>query len=184
MKPVDDILDLGCGDGRLTARIGDRVHHIVGYDASPNMIAAFQSAHPHIDARVVDCRHLAQHISLVEGRFSKVFSNAALHWILRDESTRLGVLKACFAALRPGGTLVAELGAHGNVAEVHAMLIGELMHRGVSPGRAIAASPWWFPSLAAMRALAEQAGFKWIRAETELRQTVLTDGEGGGVAGW
>jgi SAM-dependent methyltransferase len=148
------------------------------------MISSFQANYPEIDARVVDCRFLSREKSLTNGSFDKVFSNAALHWILRDETTRPDVIEACYDALKPGGRFVSELGALGNVAEVHAALIGELMHRGISPQRAHEVSPWWFPSLEAMKALVEGAGFQWIRGEVELRQTKLTESDGGGIAGW
>lgn len=72
----------------------------------------------------------------------------------------------------------------GNVAEIHAAPIGELIHRGVTPERAREVSPWWFPSLESMRLLVEASGFKWIRGEMELRQTKLTEVEGGGIKGW
>lgn len=116
--------------------------------------------------------------------FDKVFSNAALHWILRDENTRVSFMKACFDALKPGGKFVSESGALGNVAEVHAALIGELVHRGVPQQKALELSPWWFPSIEAMRSLVESAGFQWIRGEIELRQTKLTENEDGAIAGW
>jgi trans-aconitate methyltransferase len=156
----------------------------VGIDASGNMIASFRKTYPGISTRVVDCRYLSHEKDLTAGTFDKVFSNAALHWILRDPATRADTIRACFDALKPGGVMVSELGGLGNVAEVHAALVGELIHSGVTPKRAREVSPWWFPSLEAMRVLLEEAGFTWIKGEVELRQTELTDGEGGGIRGW
>jgi trans-aconitate methyltransferase len=183
-QPTDDILDIGCGEGPLTAFIAQHVRRIVGIDASPNMISSFQRNYPEITSRVVDCRFLSREPDLTNGTFDKIFSNAALHWILRDPSTRADTMRACFNALKPGGVMVSESGAFGNVAEVHATLMGELIHRGVAPERARAVSPWWFPTEEAMRALVEGAGLVWIKGEIELRQTKLTDGEGGGIRGW
>lgn len=79
---------------------------------------------------------------------------------------------------------MAEMGAHGNVAEVHAALVAALVHRGVSAVRAREASPWVFPSAEGMRGLLEGVGFVVEVVETELRQTRLTEGEGGGLEGW
>ncbi|OXV05565.1 hypothetical protein Egran_06667 [Elaphomyces granulatus] len=183
-QPTDEILDIGCGEGALTAKLATNVKRIVGVDASANMITAFQHTYPHVLSRVVDCRFLGREKDLTSAGFDKVFSNAAMHWILRDAATRTDIMRACFAALKPGGVIVSESGGLGNVAEVHAALIGELIHRGVTPERAREVSPWWFPSLEMMKALVEEAGFKWIRGEVELRQTKLTEVEGGGIKGW
>lgn len=125
---LDEILDVGCGEGRLTAQISRRVRRIVGIDASSNMIVSFHSNYPEIDSRVVNCRFLSREDSLTNGSFDKVFSSAALHWILRDENTRVNFMKACFDAMKLGSKFVSESGALGNVAEVHAALIGELVH--------------------------------------------------------
>ncbi|KAI2637676.1 S-adenosyl-L-methionine-dependent methyltransferase [Hypomontagnella submonticulosa] len=183
-QPQDEILDIGCGEGVLTAKIAPHVKRIVGVDASPNMIESFNKTYPDIDARVVDCRHLDQDTDLCKASFDKVFSNAALHWILRDGKTRAYTIKGCYDALKPGGLLVSESGALGNVAEVHAAIIAALVHQGIPVEVARDASPWWFPSIEAMRNLVEAQGFRWIKGEVELRQTELTKGEGGGIEGW
>lgn len=181
---VDEILDIGCGEGPLTAKIARHVKRIVGVDASANMIESSRQNFPDVDSRVVDCRFLERETSLCNGTFDKVFSNAALHWILRDPNSRASTIRGCFNALKPGGQMVSESGALGNVAEVHAAIIAALVHRGIPIEEARAASPWWFPSLDAMRALVESQGFRWLRGEVELRQTELTSGDAGGIKGW
>ncbi|KAI0013830.1 S-adenosyl-L-methionine-dependent methyltransferase [Xylariaceae sp. FL0662B] len=183
-QPQDEILDVGCGDGVLAARIAPRVKRIVGVDGSPNMIESCNKAFPALDARVVDCKYLDRDASLCTASFDKVFSNAALHWILRDDTTRANTIKGCFDALKPGGILVSESGALGNVAEVHAAIIAALVHQGIPVDEARNASPWWFPSIEAMKNLVEEQGFRWRKGEVELRQTELTNGEGGGIEGW
>ncbi|KAF7590737.1 hypothetical protein BBP40_002475 [Aspergillus hancockii] len=183
-KPTDEILDVGSGDGLLTAKLATYVKRIIGVDASPNMIEHFQKTYPHIESRVVDCRHLDQVPDITDGRFDKVFSNAAMHWILRDPETRSNTINGCFKALKPGGLLVSESGALGNVAEVHVAIISALVLQGIPVEEARAASPWWFPSQQAMKQLVEEAGFQWIKGEAELRQTKLTDNTEGGIEGW
>ncbi|KAE8350443.1 S-adenosyl-L-methionine-dependent methyltransferase [Aspergillus coremiiformis] len=179
-----DVLDVGSGEGVLTAKLAPYVKRIVGVDASPNMIEHFQKTYPHIESRVVDCRLLDQVPDLTDGKFDKVFSNAAMHWILRDPETRSNTMKVCFNALKPGGLLVSESGAFGNVAEVHASIISALVLQGVPIEDARAASPWWFPSQQGMRQLVEGVGFQWVKGEAELRQTKLTDNKDGGIEGW
>lgn len=79
---------------------------------------------------------------------------------------------------------MAEMGAHGNVAEVHAALIAALVHRGVPAERARGTSPWFFPTEEHMKGLLEDAGFVVEVVESEYRQTRLTTKAGGGLEGW
>jgi trans-aconitate 2-methyltransferase len=90
------ILDVGCGDGRVTAEIATRVPlgSVLGVDASHDMIA-FASAH----ARVPNLRF--QQASAAELTFEKEFdlivSFNALHW-LPDQDAPLQCIRA---ALKP-----------------------------------------------------------------------------------
>lgn len=204
-QPSDTILDIGCGDGILTSQIQPLCHSIIGYDSSPNLIAAAQRSFPHIQFQLQDCRRLEEvffeefdnNSSSREQRakggtkggkgeqYTKVFSNAALHWILRDEETRESVLRGVHAALVPGGKFVFEMGGAGNVADVHtALLSALLMRQGLKIEKVREASPWFFPSEEQMRKLLERVGFVVDKSEVEYRPTRLTEGEGGGLEGW
>ena len=123
-----------------------------------------------------------------DGQLSKLTcdrtSNAALHWILRDQKTRLTTLRACYDALKLGGWFVFEMGGAGNVAEAHAALIGALYHAGCSMADAREACPWFFPSDTWMRKALEDIGFSVDVCELEYRPTRLPTGEGGGLEGW
>lgn len=183
----DIILDLGCGDGPLTAKIKSCCTTVVGYDASRNLIDAARKAHgsiPNITFDVQDCRYLENSPVLETEKYTKVFSNAALHWILRDPSTRQSVLRAAYKALQPGGAFVFEMGGAGNVAEVHAALLAAIVHQGLSIETAREASPWFFPSEETIRAMLEQAGFEVESSELEYRPTKLTAEQDGGLEGW
>lgn len=212
-QPSDRILDIGCGDGILTSQIQPFCHSIIGYDSSPNLIAAAQRSFPHIDFQLQDCRRLEEIFVEEEfdnnnseekekkkkktkngegeqqqqnqQRYNKVFSNAALHWILRDRETRESVLRGVHAALVPGGKFVFEMGGAGNVADVHTALLSALsMRQGLSIEKAREASPWFFPSEEEMRKLLEAVGFVVDSSEIEYRSTRLTEEEGGGLEGW
>lgn len=183
----DHILDLGCGDGPLTAQIKSHCASVTGYDSSANLIEAARTAYgstPNLTFHVQDCRLLENSGSLRPGAYTKIFSNAALHWILRDPSTRASVLRAAHSALRPGGTFVFEMGGAGNVAEVHGALLSALVHRGISIQAARAASPWFFPSEPAITALLQRTGFRVDRSALEYRPTRLTAAADGGLEGW
>ena len=98
-QPGERILDLGCGDGVLTAKIAAAGAQVVAVDAAPDMVAAAKAKG--LDAHVVPGQRLA-----FEREFDAVFSNAALHWMHPTEAVLAGVARA----LKPGGRFVAEMG--------------------------------------------------------------------------
>ena len=134
--------------------------------------------------KLVDCRYLENDKEAVSGKWDKVVSNAALHWILRDAKTRINTLKACHDALRPGGKFVFEMGGVGNVSEAHTALLSALMHQGLSAKQAREADTWFFPSEKWMKASLESVGFQIEKLELEYRPTACTDDKEGGLEGW
>jgi len=144
-RPGERILDLGCGDGALTARIAECGAGVVGVDGAPRFVDAARARG--LDARVGD-----GHALPFDDEFDAVFSNAALHWMTGPDDVIAGVKRA----LVPGGRFVGEMGGHGNVAAIRTALGAVLTNRGRDP---VAASPWYFPTAAAYRARLERAGF-------------------------
>ncbi|KAA8893015.1 S-adenosyl-L-methionine-dependent methyltransferase [Sphaerosporella brunnea] len=182
IQPDDIVLDLGCGDGVLTHQLSKQCTHITGIDSSPSMISGCPSS---ANTVYICSPALSLPAELPHAQYTKLFSNAALHWILRcPAASRSQFFKTAYSLLRPGGAFVAECGGFGNVADVHVAVIAALVHRGIPPQTARESSPWWFGSVGEYRSLLEEAGFEVEVLETELRQTELTVGEGGGVGGW
>ena len=124
------ILDLGCGDGVLTAQIVESGAKVVGVDASPDMITAARARG--IDAHVADASALP-----FDAEFDAVFSNAVLHWVPDADAVLRGVSRA----LRPGGRFVAEFGGHLNVAAISAGIRAVFKARGLA-----LAWPWYYPT--------------------------------------
>lgn len=124
---------------------------------------------------------------MLKGKYDKVFSNAAMHWILRDSSTRVPFFSDVFALLKPGGTFVFEMGGHGNVNEVHAALTA-VLHFGydIPLAKIREVNPWFFASVDWMRQTLEEAGFVVEVCKSEERPTRCTEGKGeeGGLKGW
>ena len=183
----DLILDLGCGDGLLTAKIKQRCASVVGFDASANLIDVARKKYgtvPDLTWVVQDCRYLETSSDLKYHAYTKIFSNAALHWILRDADTRISVLRAAYNTLRPGGIFVFEMGGAGNVAEIQAALLAALVHQGLTIEAARKASPWFFPSERLMQQMLNAVGFSVERSELEYRPTKATAEKDGGLEGW
>jgi SAM-dependent methyltransferase len=144
-QPGERILDLGCGDGVLTAKIAAVGASVVAVDAAPDMVAAARAKG--LDARVCPGQSLA-----FEREFDAAFSNAALHWMHPAEA----VIASVARALKPGGRFVAEMGGHNNTAAIQVAFRAVLAKRGIE---ALSLSPWYFPSAAAYGAKLEAAGF-------------------------
>jgi SAM-dependent methyltransferase len=157
------VLDLGCGDGVLTAKLAELGCAVVGVDAGPDMVRSARARG--VDARLADGHSLA-----FEREFDAVFSNAALHWMSADPDR---VIAGVARALRPGGRFVAEMGGHGNVAAITVALVAALNRRGLDGAAAI---PWYFPTAQEYRARLERQGFVVRRMELLPRPTPLPTG--------
>ena len=158
----EDILDLGCGDGALTLRIAQTGAQVVGVDGSASMVEAAVAAG--VDARVWNGEALD-----FQQQFDAVFSNAALHWMLRPDDVLAGVARA----LRPSGRFVAEMSGHGNVASiVVAMLAVTRRLKGAETIR----SPWYFPTAAEYEQKLKQHGFVVEQIALIPRPTLLATG--------
>jgi trans-aconitate 2-methyltransferase len=110
-RPIACAVDLGCGDGALTAAVADAlgVEAMVGVDESPAMLAA---AGGHATGRV---RFEPGDIGTWDGggeRFDLVLANASLHWVADHRR----VLRRWTAALAPGGQLAVQVPANADHA--------------------------------------------------------------------
>ncbi|MCZ6893015.1 MAG: methyltransferase domain-containing protein [Gammaproteobacteria bacterium] len=139
------ILDLGCGDGALTAKLLSLGCRVLAIDSSAEQVAA--AAARNLDAQVVDAEAMTY-----EAAFEGVFSNAALHWMKRPEA----VIDGVWRALRPAGRFVGEMGGARNVQAVVDAVTKVLGERGVD---AAACNPWFFPDETTYRKLLQDQGF-------------------------
>jgi trans-aconitate 2-methyltransferase len=154
---IESVLDLGCGDGSLTAQLADLLPNgeVVGIDASQGMIDA---ARPKAGSRL---RFLIMDINDLDFTecFDVVYSNATLHWV--KDQVRL--LRNVRRALRPGGRLRFNFAADGNCASF-LVVIREAMAR--EEFRRFFTGfvwPWYMPGVAEYQVLCESSGFQDIR---------------------
>lgn len=116
LRGDEAVLDAGCGSGRVTQLIVDRLPRgrMVGIDGSPSMVAmAREALGDRAEIREGDLAALD-----IKEEFDLVYSNAVFHWIADHEN----LFSRLFAALGPGGRLVAQCGGHGNVASLVAVI--------------------------------------------------------------
>ena len=161
------ILDLGCGDGRLTLEAAAGGASLTGVDLSPDLAAAARARG--LDVQVADGATLPY----PDAQFDAVLSNAALHWMTEPEP----VLGEVARVLKPGGRFVGELGGAGNVATIVGAIAGALAQRGIEVTRAY---PWYFPTPAQYRAQLDAAGFTVDTLDRFARPTDLP----ADIAGW
>lgn len=160
------ILDLGCGDGVLTAKLVAMGCEVVGVDGSAAQVEAARKVG--VDARVMDGEHLS-----FDREFDAVFSNAALHWMRNPDAVIAGVRRA----LRPNGRFVAELGGYGCVKKIKKALVDALNRRGIDGEAAV---PWYFPAVEEYSIRLKTAGFSIGHIALFPRPTPLP----GDVTGW
>jgi trans-aconitate 2-methyltransferase len=161
----ETVLDGGCGSGGVTRELIERVPdgRVIGVDASPSMIDQARAALGDAAAwQVGDLLELE-----LERPVDVVFSSATFHWI--PDHDRL--FARLFAALRPGGRLLAQCGGRGNIAAVVAALdiaVGKppfAEHLAGWPG------PWNFAGPDETVARIERAGF--VDAEAGLHTELV-----------
>lgn len=103
----ETILDVGCGDGKITAAFANASPngYVLGVDSSAEFIA-YASAHypparfPSLHFQQMDARNLN-----CGRQFDLIFSNAALHWVDNQKA----FLQGAADHLRVGGRLVTSL---------------------------------------------------------------------------
>ena len=124
LRGDEHILDVGCGDGKVTAEIARAVSKgsVTGADASAEMIAFAKKTfpkekHSNLEFHVMDAREIH-----FERKFDLIFSNAALHWV--DDHEKF--LRGAGSALKPGGRLIVSCGGKGNAQDVFVAMRPEI----------------------------------------------------------
>ena len=167
-QPNERILDLGCGDGQLTAKLAVTGAILTGVDASAEMVAA-------ACARGINAvQASAEQLPFPDASFDAVFSNAVLHWV-RDHNA---MMREVHRVLIPGGRFVAEMGGHGNVAAILVAFTAVLARHGHA---ARETGINYYPTSAVYQRRLQQHGFTVERIELIPRPTPLNEG---GMAAW
>lgn len=152
----EQILDIGCGDGKVTAALAALVPkgRVLGIDSSESMIAfARQRFPPGHYPNLQFCWGNATRLAY-RCEFDLVMSFASLHWV----SDHLAVLSGIKRSLTPGGRTVLQFGGKGNfstMSDVANELITHSRWKGYFENFIY---PWFFPSIEEYRGFVERAG--------------------------
>lgn len=168
LRGDEDVLDAGCGTGRVTRLVAERVPDgtVLGVDGSHRMVEEASARLADLAPRVRFARADLTELALPEP-VDVIVSTATFHWILDHDL----LFRRLFGALRPGGLLVAQCGGDGNIART-------LGAAGVVAARAPyaehlagMADSWYFAGPPATEAALERAGFDRAHAGLEQADT-------------
>jgi trans-aconitate 2-methyltransferase len=153
LRGTERVLDLGCGDGTLIARLAELVPQgeVVGIDASEGMLAlARQKA-------ALNLHFLLHDINALDWseEFDVIFSSATIHWIVDHER----LLRNISRSLRPGGLARLSFAGEGNCAQLIAVVREAVSSTAFCKYFQGFRWPWFMPAVADYQALAERSGF-------------------------
>jgi len=115
LEGVENILDVGCGDGKVTAALSSQTSgRVVGIDKSAEMVS-YAREHHESGARGNLFFEIGEAESFrVVDPFDIITSFSALHWVADHPR----MLKNFYSLLRPGGRLVLQFGGKNNAADI------------------------------------------------------------------
>jgi trans-aconitate 2-methyltransferase len=166
LRGDETVLELGCGSGRDSERLLQALPEgrLVAVDGSWQMLEQLRGRLGDDGRLQVHQRDLRERFEL-DGPFDAVMSVATLHWLPDHQH----VFDELARVLRPGGRIVIECGAHGNIARFRGVL-GALGHDDGSRF-------WNFADVAATRVRLEKAGFEQIAVRLVPDEARLGDRE-------
>ena len=162
LRGDETALDAGCGTGRVTRLLAERLPRgrVIAVDGSRAMVEEATE-------RLAD---LAPRVSVRNGNLLEleldepvdlIVSTATFHWILDHDA----LFRRLFAALRPGGRLVAQCGGRGNIAATLDAAAGVGAREPYSGALGRMPDGWLFAGPEETIARLEAAGFEDARAE-------------------
>lgn len=176
----EQILDIGCGDGKVTAALAALVPkgRVLGIDSSEGMVAfaqhRFPPAHyPNLQFCWGNATRLAYRCE-----FDLVVSFASLHWV----RNHLAVLSGIKRSLKPGGRAVLQFGGKGNAAMISDVANELIKHNRWKGYFKNFTYPWFFYSVEEYRGFVERTGLSAKRIQL-VPKDMVHDGRDT-LAGW
>ncbi len=167
----EHILDLGCGDGVLTAQLADLVPNgfVLGIDSSRGMIkVARRLRKNNLAFKLEDINSLD-----IKEEFDLLFSNATLHWVKNHNS----LLKKSFEYLKKDGVVRFNFAAKGNCSHFFKVIKLAMILPEYSRYFKLFEWPWYMPAPDEYDSLVRRSNFREIRVWGEIADRFFPDKE-------
>jgi trans-aconitate 2-methyltransferase len=163
------VLDAGCGSGRVTALLADRVPRgrVYGVDVAPSM--AEHAAQTLGERATILCQDLVE-LSLPEP-VDVAFSNATFHWIHDHDA----LFAALYRTLKPGGRLHAQCGGLGNIDAFRVLADALASEEPFAPHFADWKRPWNYADAPDTAERLRRAGFEGVETWLEPKSVTPAD---------
>jgi trans-aconitate 2-methyltransferase len=163
------VLDAGCGSGRVTAVLVDRVPRgrVYAVDVAPSMVEHARRALR--DRATVLCQDLVG-LDLPEP-LDTVFSSATFHWVQDHEALFAGLRRV----MKPGARLVAQCGGMGNIDAFRTVAESVAAEEPFDQYFVGWARPWNYAGAEETAARLERAGFDDVSCWLEPRRIEPAD---------
>lgn len=156
------ILDIGSGDGKVTAFLAEKIAKgsILGVDISQSMIDFATSHYPQINYPNLSFQKGDAAELLFENQFDRVVSFSTLHWVLDQKKT----LDAIHRALVPGGMVCIH--TYGK-SPMNVTSVGDVL---------VHTEKWapYFPSYSKQRVFFTEQEYQSLLEEAGFRQVQVT----------
>jgi trans-aconitate 2-methyltransferase len=164
LRGDETVVDQGCGAGRLTEVLLDRLPRgrVVALDASEAMLETARPRLARFGDRVSFVRADAA-TWVAPAPVDAVFSTATYHWVKDHDA----LFTSIAASLRPGGRLVAQCGAAGNLSRIRSRAAALRATAEYARFFSGFAEPWVYATMDETRARLVRAGFAHADVSTE-----------------
>jgi trans-aconitate 2-methyltransferase len=180
LKGTESVLDIGCGDGKVTHMLSTYLPHgqVLGIDSSEEMVNEARKSYPHChNSNLNFLRMDARELTFRE-QFDIAFSNATLHWIIDHPA----VLSGVHEALDKNGKMLFQMAGKGNAQDVIDVVEELISEEDCKPYFKNFTFPYGFYGPEEYNPWLKKAGFKAQRIELSPRDMKLQGKEG--FAGW